>query len=128
MALKHSVSTKSGKLRVCIDFRNLNNITPKDEYPVLIVDLPIDGTAGHNILSVMDGHSGYNQIYIAGNDNHKIMFRCPRSIGTFECVVMPFGLKNVGAAYQRAMDAIFHDMIGYFMEHCSIPIKIKKLN
>ena len=46
----------------------------------------------------------------------KTAFRCPGVIGIFEWLVMPFGLKNVGATYQRAMNAIFHDMIGCHME------------
>ncbi|GKV27610.1 hypothetical protein SLEP1_g36766 [Rubroshorea leprosula] len=49
-------------------------------------------------------------------DVPKTAFRCPGAVGTFEWVVMPFGLKNAGATYQRAMNAIFHDMIGKFME------------
>ncbi|VVA36834.1 PREDICTED: retrotransposon unclassified, partial [Prunus dulcis] len=49
-------------------------------------------------------------------DVYKIAFRCLGSIGTFEYVVMPFGLKNVVATYQRAMNAIFHDMIGRNLE------------
>ncbi|GKV49877.1 hypothetical protein SLEP1_g56600 [Rubroshorea leprosula] len=110
------VLKKNGKLRVCVDFRNLNLATPKDEYPMPIADLLIDGVAHHKILSFMDGHSGYNQIFIADTDVPKIAFRCPGAVGTFEWVVMPFGLKNAGATYQRAMNAIFYDMIGKFME------------
>ncbi|XP_059658641.1 uncharacterized protein LOC132304963 [Cornus florida] len=110
------VMKKNGKLRVCVDFRNLNNATPKDEYPMPVADQLIDSAAKHEILSFMDGHSGYNQIYLAEEDVHKTAFRCPGSIGTFEWIVMPFGLKNAGATYQRAMNSIFHDMIGRFME------------
>ncbi|GKV13532.1 hypothetical protein SLEP1_g24528 [Rubroshorea leprosula] len=58
----------------------------------------------------------YNQIFIADADVPKTAFRCPGAVGTFEWVVMPFGLKNAGATYQRAMNVIFHDMIGKFME------------
>ena len=90
--------------------------TPKDEYPMLVADLLIDGAFGYKVLSFMDGHSGYNQIFIIENDVHKTAFRCPGSIGTFEWVVMPFGLKNVGATYQRVMNSIFHDIIGKYME------------
>ncbi|GKV11366.1 hypothetical protein SLEP1_g22629 [Rubroshorea leprosula] len=110
------VLKKNGKLKVCVDFRNLNLATPKDEYPMPIADLLVDGVARHKILSFMDGHNGYNQIFIADADVQKTAFRCPGAVGTFEWVVMPFGLKNAGATYQRAMNAIFHDMIGKFME------------
>ena len=64
----------------------------------------------------MDGFSGYNQILIAIEDIPKIFFRCSGSIGTFEWLVMPFSLKKAGATYQRAMNAIFHDMLGHLME------------
>ena len=94
----------------------MNNATPKDEYSMPMADLLVDGVAGYQILSMMDGHSGYNQIFIAEEDVHKTAFRCPGSIGTFEWIVMPFGLKNVGATYQRAMNLIFHDMLHKFME------------
>ena len=60
----------------------------------------------------MDGHVGYNQIFIVEADVHKTAFRCLGALGTYEWVVMPFGLKNAGATYQRAMNAIFHDLIG----------------
>ena len=83
------VLKKNGKLRVCLDFRNLNTTTPKDEYPIPLADVLVDGVAGHKLLSFMDGHSGYNQIFIAEEYAHKTAFRCPGSIGTFEWVVMP---------------------------------------
>jgi hypothetical protein len=110
------VLKKNGKLRICIDFKNINMATSKDEYPMPVADLLVDGASGYKVLSFMDGYSGYNQIFIAENDVHKTAFRCPGSIGTFEWVVMPFGLKNTGATYQRAMNSIFHDMIGKYME------------
>ncbi|XP_015969312.1 uncharacterized protein LOC107492768 [Arachis duranensis] len=71
------VMKKNGKLRVCIDFRNLNSTTPKDKYSMSIADMLIDSTAGHEMLSFMDGYSSYNQIYIAEEDVSKTVFRCP---------------------------------------------------
>ncbi|KAM1758776.1 hypothetical protein ACFX11_007869 [Malus domestica] len=110
------VLKKNGALRICIDFRNLNLATPKDEYTMPISDLLIDAAANHAILSFMDGHAGYNQIFIAEADVHKTAFRCPGALGIYEWVVMPFGLKNVDATYQRAMNTIFHDLIGTIVE------------
>mgnify|MGYP003702833567 FL=1 len=112
-------------MRVCIDFRNLNLATPKDEYPMPIVDLLVDSSAGHQVLSMMDGHSGYNQICIAEEDIHKTAFRCPGNIGTFELVKMPFGLKNAGATYQRAMNTFFHELIGGYLECYIDDIEVK---
>nr|KYP38436.1 Transposon Ty3-G Gag-Pol polyprotein [Cajanus cajan] len=107
---------KNGKLRVCIDFRDLNAATPKDEYPMPIAKTMIDAVTGNEMLSLLDGYSGYYQIYIATNDMSKTIFRCPGALGTHEWVIMPFGLKYAGATYQRAMNLIFHDLIGKFMQ------------
>ncbi|XP_073121324.1 uncharacterized protein [Henckelia pumila] len=111
--MSKEVETKNGKLRVCIDFRDLNRATPKYVYVMPITDMLIDSVANNKLLSFMDGYSWYNQIKIDEIDTSKTAFRCPRAIGTFEWLVMPFGLKNAGATYQREMNAIFHDMINH---------------
>ena len=64
-----------------------------------ISDLLIDVAANHENLSFMDGHTSYKQIFIAEADIYKTAFRCPGALGTYEWVVMPFGLKNDGATY-----------------------------
>ena len=107
---------KNGKLRICIDFRDFNLATPKDIYVMPVADMLIDAASRNELLSFMDGFSGYNQIFITKEDVSKTAFRCLGAIGTFEWLVMPFGLKNAGATYQRAINAIFHDMIGHHME------------
>ena len=76
----------------------------------------VDFTTNNELLFFMDGFSSYNQILIVVEDILKTTFRCLGSIGTFEWLVMPFGLKNVGATYHRAMNSIFHDMLGHHME------------
>jgi len=93
------VYKKNRKLRVCIDFRNLNKATPMDGYPMPVVDLLVDAAARHQIISFMDGNVGYNQIFIAEEDILKTAFRCPGHVGLFEWIVMTFGLKNTGATY-----------------------------
>ncbi|KAK1681832.1 hypothetical protein QYE76_042680 [Lolium multiflorum] len=110
------VEKKDGRWRVAIDFRNLNSATPKDEYPMPVAETLINAAAGHKVLSFMDGNAGYNQIFMAPEDIHKTAFRVPGSVGLFEYVVMTFGLKNAGATYQRAMNYIFHDLIGKLVE------------
>ena len=64
----------------------------------------------------MDGFFGYNKILMALEDIPKTAFRCPGFIRKFEWLVMPFGLKNTSATYQREMNDIFHDMLGHHME------------
>ena len=108
------VPKKNGKVRICIDFRDLNKATPKDDYPLPNIDLLIDSTAGHAMFSFMDGYSGYNQIKLAARDQSKTSFTTPW--GTFCYTVMPFGLKNAGATYQRAMAVIFHDQMHKIMD------------
>ncbi|KAK1685862.1 hypothetical protein QYE76_046710 [Lolium multiflorum] len=111
-----SVEKKDGRWRVAIDFRDLNRATPKDEYPMPVAETLINAAAGHKVLSFMDGNAGYNQIFMAPEDIHKTAFRVPGAVGLFEYVVMTFGLKNAGATYQRAMNYIFHDLIGKLVE------------
>jgi hypothetical protein len=106
----------TGKIRVCVDFRNLNRATSKDEYPMPIANVLINNASGHNVIHFLDGNAGYNQIFMAKEDMHKMAFQCPGFVGLFEWIVMTFGLKNVGATYQRVMNLIFHDLLGVILE------------
>jgi hypothetical protein len=106
----------SSKIRVCIDFRNLNRATPKDDYPMPIADMLITDASGHKILSFLDGNTGYNQFFMAEEDMYKTAFRCPGFVGLFEWVVMTFGLKNTDATYQKAINLIFHELLGIIVE------------
>lgn len=99
---------------MCTDFRDVNRACPKDDFPLPNIDMIVDMTAGFEMYSLMDGFSGYNQIKIAPEDQEKTAFTC--AWGTFCWNVMPFGLKNAGATYQRAMTSIFHDMMHRTME------------
>jgi len=109
------VRKKNDQLRVCIDFRDLNK-APKDEHLMPVADLLVDAAVGHKMMSFLDGNAGYNQILMAEEDIFKTAFRCLGNIGLFEWIVMTFGLKNAGATYQRAMNYIFHDLIGKMVE------------
>jgi hypothetical protein len=88
----------------------------------------VDAAAGHKVISFMDGNAGYNQIFMAIDDVSKTAFRCPGYIGLFEWIVMAFGLKNVGATFQRAMNYIFHELIGKIVEIYIDDVVIKSLD
>ncbi|RVW29022.1 Ribonuclease HI [Vitis vinifera] len=64
-------SLQDGKVRVCVDFRDLNKASPKDDFPLPHIDMLVDSTAGHSMLSFMDGFSGYSQILMAPEDMEK---------------------------------------------------------
>ena len=117
------VKKKNSQIRCCVDFRNLNKACPKNEFPLPNIDLLVDSAAGSSMFSFMDGYSGYNQIRMATKDAEKTAFRTP--IGNFYYTMMPFGLKNVGATYQRTMTAIFHDMMHKEMEDYVDDIVVK---
>jgi hypothetical protein len=106
----------TSKIQVCIDFCNLNKATPKDEYPIPIADMLINNASRHRVISFLDGNVGYNQIFMAEEDMSKTAFCCPSFIGLFEWVVMSFGIKNASATYQKAMNLIFHDLLGIILE------------
>jgi hypothetical protein len=90
-----------GKIQICVDFRNLNRATPKDEYPMPVADLLIDSVSSNKMISFLDGNAGYNQIFMTKEYVSKTAFCCPGFVGLFEWVVMTFGLKNASATYQR---------------------------
>ena len=120
------VKKKNKQIRCCVDFRNLNKVCLKDEFPLPNMDLLIDSAVGSAMFSFIDRFSGYNHIRLAPKDAEKTAFRTP--IGNFYSTVMPFGLKNAGATYQRTMTAIFHDMLHWELEDYvdDIVVKSKK--
>ncbi|XP_074282821.1 uncharacterized protein LOC141607368 [Silene latifolia] len=92
------VRKKNGQLRVCVNFRDLNDACPKDDFPFPVTELMINATTGHEALSFMNCIAGYNQIQMAPEDQEVTTFRTPKGIFCYK--VMPFGLKNVRATYQ----------------------------
>ena len=103
------MSKKDGKVRMCVDLRGLNKASPMDDFSLPHIDILVNNTAGHALLSFMDGFSGYNQIKIAPEDMEKTSFITP--LRTYCYKVIPFGLKNDGATCQRAATALLHDLI-----------------
>ena len=108
------VKKANGKWRMCIDFKKLNKACPKDSYPLPRIDQLVDATSGHELLTFMDAFSGYNQIRMASEDEEKTAFITNRGLYCYR--VMPFGLKNAGATYQRLVNKIFKEQIGHNME------------
>ena len=103
------VPKKDGKVRMCVDFRDLNKASPKDDFLLPHIDILVDNIVGHALLSFMDGFSGYNQIKMALEDMEKTSFITPWE--TYCYKVMPLGLKNAGATYQRAATTLLHDSL-----------------
>jgi hypothetical protein len=101
------VNKKQGMIHICTDFHDLNMACPKDNFPTPFIDQIIDECAGCKAFFSMDGFSGYNQIQIKLEDQHKMAFICPW--GTFTYRKMPFVLKTAGATFQWAMYFSFHD-------------------
>ena len=95
---------------MCVDFTDLNKACPKDSFPLPRIDQLVDSTAGHKLLTFMDTFSGYNQIKMAKEDQEKTAFIT--SQGLYFYKVMPFGLKNAGATYQRLVNKMFGQQIG----------------
>ena len=103
------VPKKNGKWRVCVDYREINKETLKDYFPLPFIDQELDTLAGNIFFSFLDEYSGYNQIKIALEDRDKTTFTCPW--GTHAYKVLPFGLCNAPATFQRAVLAILVDLI-----------------
>ena len=96
------VRKKNGEIKLCVDFRNLNRSSLKDNYPLPKIEQILQKVVGAQRISMVDGFSGYNHHL---DDKEKIAFTTPW--GTFMYDKMPFGLMNVGETFQRAMDIAF---------------------
>lgn len=99
------VRKKSGKIRLCVDLRNLNKCFKKDNYPLPKMEQLLQKFLGAKVMSFLDGFSGYNQVSIHPDDQEKTAFTTPR--GTFMYSKMPFALMNAGAIFQRAVEIAF---------------------
>ena len=108
------VTKPNGYWRMCVDYRNINNACLNDTYPLPNIDRLVDGVTGYKIMSFLDAYSGYNQISIHPRDKGKTAFMTADANYYYE--IMPFGLKNAWATYQRLMDKIFKGLIGQAVE------------
>ena len=108
------VVQKNRKWCVCMDYTNLNDDCLKDAFPLSRIDRIVNATAGHKLLSFLNTYSGYNQIPMYLLDAVKTTFIT--QYGMYCYNVMPFGLKNVGATYQRMMSRVFEAVLGRIVE------------
>jgi hypothetical protein len=91
------VRKKSGEIRLCVDFQNLNKVSLKDHYPLPKMEYILQKVVGSQKLSMLDEFSGYNQIMVHLDDREKTTFTTPW--GTFMYAKMAFNLMNVGATF-----------------------------
>jgi len=108
------VKKANGKWRMCVDYMDLNKVCPRDAYPLSNIDRLVDGATGNKVLGFLDAYSGYNQIPMAASDMNKIAFITDDTNYFYK--VIPFGLKNAGATYQRLMDKVFSHLMGKCVE------------
>jgi hypothetical protein len=112
--------------RMCIDYNDLNKHCPKDPFGLPQIDQVIDSTASCYLLCFLDCYSGYHQIAIKEEDQEKTAFITP--FGAYCYTIMSFGLKNVGATYQRAIQAYFKRQLNKNVEACVDDVVVKTRN
>ena len=103
------VKKANEKWRMCVDFIDLNQAYPKDSFPLPRIDQLVDSIAKHKLLTFIDAFSGYNQIQMAKEDQEKTAFITSQRLYCYK--VMPFGLKNTGATYQKLVNQMFKKQI-----------------
>jgi hypothetical protein len=95
---------------MCVDYTSLNKACPKHPFPLPCIDQIVDSTVGCEVLSFLDAYSDCHQIAMKESDQLMTSFITP--FGIYCYITMPFGLKNVGATYQRCMNTVFGELIG----------------
>ncbi|KAH9273416.1 hypothetical protein BASA83_004077 [Batrachochytrium salamandrivorans] len=98
------------KLRLCMDYRGLNKNTVKDRNPIPLISELLRTLSTGKIFTTLDLRGAYNLLRIKEGDESKTSFIT--KYGQFEFLVMPFGLANAPAQFQRMMNSLFRDVIG----------------
>ena len=107
------VKKKDGSLRLCVDWRGLNSITKKDRYPLPLIPNLLDRLRNSNVFTKIDLRGAYNLVRIAPGDEWKTAFRT--RYGSFDFLVMHFGLTNAPATFQCFMNSVFADVLDKYV-------------
>jgi hypothetical protein len=107
------VKKKNGKFRFCVNYKPLNDITKKDNYPLPRIDEILDALQDAQWFTTLDLVSGYWQIKVKKEDQEKTTFIT--KFGTYEFKVMPFGLCNTSATFQRTIDKVLQGIKDKFV-------------
>ena len=106
---KKSEEGQEEKHRFAVDFRSINEVVPRDQFPLPRIETILESLGGAAVFSTLDLKSGYWQIPIAAEDRNKTAFSC--GWGTFRFTRMPFGLHNAPATFQRLMQRVLHSVL-----------------
>lgn len=107
------VKKKDGSLRLCVDYRGLNRVSKKDRYPLPLISDLLDSPRKASVYTKIDLRHAYYLVRIAEGDEWKTTFRT--RYGSFEWLVVPFGLTNAPSAFQRFMNDIFADLLDVYV-------------
>jgi hypothetical protein len=105
---------KTREIRICVDLRKLNYACLHDPFPTPFTDEVLDNVGVHEVYSFTDGFLVYHQIKIAKEDHHKTTFAT--KWGSFQYILMPFGLKNAPTIFSRVVVEAFKDFLHKFLE------------